>query len=76
MNNVSVKEGLEKEKLFFDNDTHNKMNQTWFGTKSLIDKLIELYTNLFYKNIGDIIYSIKDLIKSYYQWKNLYPQIF
>ena len=28
----------------------------------LIDRLIELYTNLFYKNIGDIIYSINQHI--------------
>ncbi len=63
MNNVSVKEGLEKEKLFFDNnEIYNKMDKKLFGIKSLIDRLIELYTNLFYKNIGDIIYSINQHI--------------
>ena len=63
MNNISIKEGFEKEKLFFvNNEIYNKMDKKLFGTKSLIERLIELYTNIFFKNIGDIIYSINQHI--------------
>ena len=63
VNNISIKEGLIKEKLFFENnDIYNKMDKKLFGTQSLIKKLIEVYMNVFYKNIRDIIYSIKQHI--------------
>ena len=64
INNISIKEGLLKEKTFFEeNDIYNKMDKRLFGTQSLIEKLVEVYTNMFYKNIGDIIGSIKQHIK-------------
>ena len=64
INNISIKEGLLKEKIFFEeNDIYSKMNKKLFGTQSLIEKLIEVYTNMFYKKIGNIIGSIKQHIK-------------
>ena len=59
INNISVKEGLEKEKIFFkNNETFNKMNKKIFGTQSLINKIFEIYTNMFYLYIDDTAYSI------------------
>ena len=59
INNISVKEGLEKEKIFFkNNETFNKMNKKIFGTQSLINKIVEIYTNMFYLYIDDTAYSI------------------
>ena len=59
INNISVKEGLEKEKIFFkNNETFNKMNKKIFGTQSLINKIFEIYTNMFYLYIDDTVYSI------------------
>ena len=59
INNISVKEGLEKEKIFFkNNETFNKMNKKIFGTQSLINKIVEIYTNMFYLYIDDTVYSI------------------
>ena len=59
INNISVKEGLEKEKIFFENnETYNKMNKKIFGTQSLINKIVEIYTNMFYLYIDDTAYSI------------------
>ena len=64
INNISIKEGLLKEKIFFEeNDVYNQMDKRLFGTQSLIEKLVEVYTNMFYKNIGDIIGSINQHIK-------------
>ena len=59
INNISVKEGLEKEKIFFkNNETFNKMNKKIFGTQSLINKIVEIYTNMFYLYFDDTVYSI------------------
>lgn len=64
LNNLSIKEGLEKEKLFFErNEIYNKMDKKLLGTSSLIEKLVEVYTDIFYKNIGDIIDSINQHIR-------------
>ena len=64
INNVSIKKGLEKEKKFFENhEIYNKMDKKLFGTESLIERLVELYTDMFYKNIGDIIISINEHIR-------------
>ena len=64
INNVSIKKGLEKEKKFFENhEIYNKMDKKLFGTESLIERLVELYTNMFYKNVGDIIVSINEHIR-------------
>ena len=64
INNISIKEGLLKEKKFFENhEIYKYIDKKLLGTQSLIDKLIEIYTNMFYKNIRDIIDSIKYHIK-------------
>ena len=64
INNVSIKEGLKKEKKFFENnEIYNKIDKKLIGTQSLIKRLVELYTDMFYKNIGDIIDSINDHIR-------------
>ena len=64
INNVSIKEGLNKEKSFFENDEiYNKLDRKLTGTKSLIDKIGELYIYMFYLKIDDIIYSINQHIR-------------
>ena len=64
INKVSIKEGLEKEKIFFENDeTYNKIDKKLFGTESLINKIAEIYTNMFYLYIDDIIYSINQHLR-------------
>ena len=64
INNVSIKEGLEKEKIFFNNnETYNKMDKKLFGTESLINKIVEIYTNMFYLYIDDTIYSINQHLR-------------
>jgi hypothetical protein len=48
INNVSIKNGLENERLFFENnESYNKLDKKLIGTHSLIERLVELYTNMF-----------------------------
>ena len=64
INNVNIQEGLRKEKLFFENNViYKNIDKKLLGTHSLVERLVELYTNMFYKNIGDFTASINQHLK-------------